>query len=149
MFAALNTDAGRQWLAAVIAALENAGWKPDVIIFDNVMSLLEGVQRDEEAWAAMMPTVRDITRQGIGQVWIDHTGHNRDRQYGSSTKAWAFDAVGVMKPLPTEQQGSADVAFELSFEAPHGKARRRNPDNTVDFETCVIRLEHDVWTSEP
>jgi hypothetical protein len=30
-----------------------------------------------------------------------------------------------------------------------GKARRRTPDNWADFETCIIRLKHDRWTSEP
>src|SRR4029077_12619441 len=79
-------------------------------------------------WNETLPLVGNLTARRIGQVWLDHTGHNTERQYGSSTKAWRFDAVGVMTPLPDDQRGRHEVAFTLSFEYP-GKARRRTPDN--------------------
>jgi hypothetical protein len=53
-----------------------------------------------------------------------------------------------MTPLPDDQRGRHEVAFTLSFEYP-GKARRRTPDNWADFETCIIWLKDDRWTSEP
>jgi hypothetical protein len=40
-----------------------------------------------------------LTANGIAQVWFDHTGHNAGQQYGSSTKAWRFDAAGIMSRL--------------------------------------------------
>ena len=140
----LNTEEGQNWLLALIGAVGGV----DVLILDNVMSLLEGIQKEEEAWSGVLPLVQRLTGKRIGQVWLDHTGHNTDRQYGSSTKAWRFDAVGVMTPLPADQKGKHEVAFGLSFEAP-GKARRRTPDNWADFETVTVRLADDRWTSQP
>jgi hypothetical protein len=95
-----------------------------------------------------MPLVQYLTARNIAQLWLDHTGWNTDRQYGSSTKAWPFDSVGVMAPLKDDQCMAREVAFTLSFEFP-GKARRRTPDNWADFETCIIRLKDGRWTSEP
>ncbi len=140
----LNTEAGHNWILALIAGLGGV----DVLVLDNVMSLLEGIQKEEEAWSGALPLVQRLTGKRIGQIWLDHTGHNQDRQYGSSTKAWRFDAVGVMTPLPADQKGKHEVAFGLSFEAP-GKARRRTPDNWADFETVTVRLADDRWTSQP
>ena len=95
-----------------------------------------------------LPLVASLTDRRIGQVWFDHTGHNSDRQYGSSTKAWRFDAVGCMVPLTGKQVDPRATAFTLSFDHP-GKARRRTPDNWRQFETQIVRLIDDKWTFEP
>jgi hypothetical protein len=117
-------------------------------MFDNVMSLISGDQKDEVPWSQTLPLVAELTRRGIAQVYLDHTGHNTDRQYGSSTKGWRMDAIGLMTPLPAgEYRARGEVAFNLSFEHP-GKARRRVMDNWSDFETTTIRLTEDRWTSE-
>jgi hypothetical protein len=42
-----------------------------------------------------------------------------------------------MTPLPDDQRGRHEVAFTLSFEYP-GKARRRTPDNWVDFDSPMV-----------
>jgi hypothetical protein len=140
----LNSEAGLNFLSALIAKLGGV----DVVIFDNVMSLIGGDQKDEIPWTETLPLVSSLTSKRIGQVWLDHTGHNTDRQYGSATKAWRMDAVGVMTPLSDDQRDRHEVAFSLSFEHP-GKARRRTPDNWADFETCTIRLKDDRWSSAP
>lgn len=139
----LNTEAGQKWLLALISALGGV----DVVIFDNVMSLIAGDQKDEIPWNETLPLVQALTTLRVGQVWLDHTGHNEGRQYGSSTKAWRFDAVALMTPIPDDQREQDEVGFTLSFEHP-GKARRRTPNNWRDFETCTVRLRHDEWTSE-
>ncbi len=138
---ALNTDPGHNFVLALIDALGGV----DVVIFDNVMSLVAGDQKDELSWSETLPLVQSLTARRIGQVWLDHTGHNSDRQYGSSTKAWRFDTVGVMKPLPDDKRQPREVAFTLSFDYP-GKARRRTPDNWAEFEPCTIRLADDRWS---
>jgi hypothetical protein len=137
----LNTEHGQRWIIALIDALGGM----DVVVFDNVMSLVVGNQKDEVPWSDTLPLVAALTARRIGQVWLDHTPHNTDRQYGSATKAWRFDAVGLMTPLPDDQRDKHEVAFVLSFEHP-GKARRRTPDNWQDFEACTIRLRDDTWT---
>lgn len=140
----LNTEAGQKWLLALIDALGGV----DVVIFDNVMSLVVGSQKDEVVWSETMPLIHSLTGRRIGQIWLDDTGWNTDRQYGSSTKPWHFDAAGVMTALPADQRAPHEVAFTLSFDDP-GKCRRRTPLNWADFETCIIRLKDDRWTSEP
>lgn len=138
----LNTEQGMNWTLALTAALGGV----DVVIFDNVMSLIAGDQKDEIPWSDTLPLVQKLTAKRIGQIWIDHTGHNTDRQYGSSTKAWRFDTVGIMAPLPEDQRNPHEAAFALTFEYP-GKARRRTPANWADFETVTVRLADDRWTS--
>jgi hypothetical protein len=142
-FEPLNTEAGHRWVKALLDELDGI----DVVIFDNVMSLTPGDQKDEMSWAGAQTLVQALTARRVGQIWLDHKGHTADHQYGSSTKAWRFDAVGNMNPLPAGQVAPDEMAFTLSFDAP-GKARRRTPDNWRDFETRTIRLRGDEWTSE-
>jgi hypothetical protein len=143
-FAPLNTAQGKDFVLELIGAVGGV----DAVVFDNVMSLVNGDQKDEVPWSDTLPLVAQLTKQKIAQIWADHTGHDKAKQYGSSTKAWRFDAVGIMAALPDEQRRAHEVAFTLSFQSP-GKARRRTPDNWQDFETHVIRLSEDQWTSEP
>src|SRR4051794_35457030 len=81
-FASLNTDEGRLFMLALLPAIGGV----DLIIFDNVMSVIAGSMKDEEAWLATVPLVTMLSGKQIGQLWLDHTGHNTDRQYGTSTK---------------------------------------------------------------
>lgn len=140
----LNTDAGQEFVVALVEMI-----KPDVVIFDNVMSLTPGVQKEEEAFAGAMPLVRWLSQRRIGQVWGDHMGRAGGHQYGPTTKSWTFDTNGMLDPLLGEKRAPQELAFTLSFEPPHGKARRRTPENWRDFETVIIRLKDDRWTGEP
>jgi hypothetical protein len=142
-FAALNTDNGRFFLLALIEAVGGV----DLLILDNVMSLITGDMKDEVPWTETLPLVSTLTDKRIGQLWCDHTGHNQDRQYGSSTKAWRFDVVGIMTPLADGQDSPSSTGFILSFDHP-GKARRRTPDNWTQFAPVTIRLQDDQWTTE-
>ena len=139
----LNTEAGQNFILTLIEKLGGV----DVVIFDNVMSLIAGDQKEEVPWSETLPLISGLTRKQIGQIWLDHTGHNTARQYGSSTKAWRFDAVGIMTELPEDQRNERETAFKLSFDAP-GKARRRAPDNWADFAPRTVRLTSDGWESE-
>jgi hypothetical protein len=143
MFEPLNTEAGQDFIKRLCTAL-----KPDVVIFDNVQALLTGVQKDEETWIPVLPLVAWLTKQRIGELWFDHTGHSAERQYGTATKSWRFDALGQMTPLPDDKREPGEMAFVLSFDPPAGKARRRTPDNWDEFAPHIIRLREDVWTSE-
>ncbi len=136
----LNFEEGQNFIYLLCDLL-----KPDVIIFDNVQSLLAGTMRDEEPWNDTLSLVDGLTRRRVAQVWLDHTGHNTARQYGSATKAWRFDLVGIMTTLPAEDRQGEAVAFKLSFDPPHGKARRRKPDNREQFAAQIIRLRDGRW----
>lgn len=135
----LNSPDGFTFIMKLIEAI-----RPEGIVFDNVMSLIIGDQKDELPWSDTLPLVAALTKQGIAQLWCDHAGHNADRQYGSSTKAWRFDTLMQMTPLPDDQRAPAETAFALTFQ----KARRRTPATWQDYEPCTIRLKDDRWTAE-
>jgi hypothetical protein len=139
----LNTEAGQNFIKRLCGII-----KPDVVIFDNVQALVAGVQKEEETWIPTLDLVLWLTAQRIGQIWFDHTGHSAERQYGTATKSWRFDVVGLMAPLSEDQRAPNETAFTLSFDPP-GKARRRTPDNWNEFAPHTIRLREDQWTSEP
>jgi hypothetical protein len=145
MLAPLNTEDGQRFVLRLVELV-----KPEGIAFDNTMSLVPGDQKDEVPWSGALSLVSELTKQGIAQIWLDHAGHNTDRQYGSSTKQWRMDAVGMMTPLAADQSREpGEAAFNLSFEPPAGKARRQTPENLGDFANVIIRLTDDQWTSEP
>jgi hypothetical protein len=142
--APLNTPQGHEFVMALVEAIGGV----DAVIFDNVMSLLAGDQREEVPWSDTIPLVERLTKARIGQVWLDHTGHKSTQQYGSSTKQWRFDSVAIMEAVTAGDRSQQELAFTLSFDAPAGKARRRTPANWQDFATCTVRLAEDAWTSE-
>jgi hypothetical protein len=139
----LNTEEGQNWLLALIDLVQ-----PDIVFLDNVMSLIAGVQKDEETWQQTLPLVLAITARGKSQVWADHTGWNTARQYGTSTKAWPFDAVGVLLRPSGIAAGERETVFDISFDPPGGKARNRDPDHWSDFSPHRLRLTADGWSSE-
>jgi hypothetical protein len=141
-WAPLNTPEGQSFIFRLCDVI-----RPDVVIFDNVQCLVAGDMREETPWRETLPLVNGLTRRGIGQVWFDHTGWDATRQYGTSTKAWQFDTVGILKPVPSAQVEPGELAFTLSFDPP-GKGRRRTPANWSDFGPCTIRFRNDRWTSE-
>jgi hypothetical protein len=138
-FAPLNTPEGQQSIDRVIA--EKMGGVVDLIIFDNVMSLLTGDMKDEESWRQTLPWIHDLTKRSIGQVWVHHTGHDQSRVYGTSTIRWQMDVHGHLEPLT---RADTDVSFTLTFP----KARERTPTNRADFAECSIALIDDRWTSQ-
>jgi hypothetical protein len=130
---ALNTDEGEEWFERVIK-----DWGYEFIIFDNVQSLLDGNLAEEETWKAIQPWITSLTSRGVGQLWIDHTGHDRSRHYGSSTKTWQMDTNMLLEEIEPTGGG---LAFKLKFL----KARERTPENRGDFATVIITLERDQW----
>jgi RecA-family ATPase len=84
----LNKEDGEKWLLAEIEAV-----KPDLIIFDNIMSLLVGSMSDPESWAPIILLMRKLTSMRIAQAWIHHTGHDESRSYGDKTREWQMDTV--------------------------------------------------------
>src|SRR5262249_38925866 len=80
----LNMLAGQKWLEAWIE--KRGGF--DLIIFDNIQSLLVGDMKDEEQWAQILPWIRSLTKHGIAQIWFHHTGHDESKSYGSKAREW-------------------------------------------------------------
>ena len=134
-FAPLNTAAG----AAILNGLIDKVGGVDGIVFDNVMSLIAGDMKEEEGWRQTLPLVTSLTKRGIAQVWLDHTGHDETRGYGTKTREWRMDNV---IHLTTVERPDSDVSFRLEFR----KARTRTPEMRRDFQDATIALVNDEWT---
>ncbi|WP_370143096.1 AAA family ATPase [Bradyrhizobium yuanmingense] len=130
----LNGSAGQQWLWREIEAV-----KPDLIIFDAIMSLLVGPLSEEETWLPMTPLIRQISSQRIGQVWLHHTGHDTSKGFGTKTMQWQLDTVLML----TKNDGDRSLTLEFS------KARLRRPETEGLFKPQTIRRDAPGWTSEP
>jgi hypothetical protein len=136
--APLNTEDGQGFVEALIDRLAPL----DFIFFDNIQALLLGDMKDEESWAQTLPWAKTLTRRSIGQLWFHHTGHDESRSYGTKTKEWQLDLVGLMKRV---EDATTDIAFGLEFT----KARERMPQNRADFEPVTVTLAGDAWHVEP
>lgn len=133
----LNTAEGQAFVLKLIDRIGGV----DAVFLDNRMSLLSGDMKEEQPWTDTMKLVKELTRRRIAQVWIDHTGHDTGRIYGTKTKEWQFDTVALMEKA---DRPGTDIAFSLKFE----KARRRKPSNRANFELITATLANDEWTVE-
>ena len=133
-FAPLNTPAGQQCIEAVLEILGDV----DLIIFDSIMFLLIGDQKDELAWSQTLPWVKSLTRRAIGQIWLHHTGHDETRSYGSKAREWQLDTVIHAEAV---QRDDTDVSFSLDFR----KARERTPETRAEFTQVRVALVDDQW----
>jgi hypothetical protein len=135
--APLNTKEGQRFIDRVVDPIGQI----DLIVFDNIQSLLTGNMIEEDSWADTLPWIRSLTQRKIGQLWIHHTGYDETHGYGTSTREWQFD-TGIL--LERVERPETDLAFILKFT----KARERTPDNRTDFEPTCITLINDQWSSE-
>jgi hypothetical protein len=126
----LNSEAGEKWLTAEIDAL-----KPDLIIFDNIMSLLVGSMSDPESWAPIILLMRKLTSQRIAQIWMHHTGHDASRSYGDKTREWQMDTV--VRLVADEENETVTLDFT--------KSRLRTPKTKDLYKPKVIACGPDGW----
>lgn len=132
----LNTPNGQKWLLAEIDAV-----KPDLIVFDNVMSLLIGKMADEESWTPVVPFTRQLTARRIAQIWVHHTGHDTTHGFGSKTREWQMDTVAIL----TREGAEEETSIRLEFT----KARLRTPTTAALFKPLVIKRDDHGWTAQP
>jgi hypothetical protein len=130
----LNKPEGQKWLWCEIEIV-----KPDLIIFDSLMCLLVSPLAEEETWQPCAPLIRQISARRIAQVWLNHTGHDPTRSFGTKTKEWEFDLVSMLSKVPND-----DTAVLLEFT----KARLRTPQTVGLFKPQLIRRLEYGWTTE-
>jgi hypothetical protein len=134
----LNDPQGQAWMDAFIEKVGGV----DLVIFDNIMSLLAGSPKDVEPWQATLPYALSLTTRRIGQIWIHHTGHDASRAYGDKSREWQMDTC---IHLDAVKRADTDVSFKAKFP----KARQRKPDNRADFADVMIALVNDEWQHTP
>jgi AAA domain len=130
----LNKPEGQTWLWHEIEAV-----KPDVIMFDSMMCLLVGPLAEEETWQPCAPLIRQLSARRIAQVWLNHTGHDTTRSFGTKTKEWEFDLVSMLSKHETD-----DTAVIHTFT----KARLRTPHTAGLFKPQLLRRTEQGWISE-
>jgi hypothetical protein len=133
----LNTLEGQAFLRAFIKKIGGL----DLIVFDNIMCLTLGDQKDPDVWQKTLPFALELTKANIGQIWIHHTGHDESRSYGDKTREWQMDTT---VHLDAAKRDDTDVSFTLKFE----KARERTPATRFDFQDVKIALVNDQWEHE-
>lgn len=115
--APLDTEEGQTWILSVVQAVG-----AELIVFDNLMTLVTGSLKDDETWKLVLPLARRLSAQRVAQIWVHHTGHDASRFYGSRTIIWQMTAA-----IHLEKVADLDTAigFKLSFQKARG--RRRDP----------------------
>jgi hypothetical protein len=136
-FAPLNSPEGQAFIEALIAEIGSV----DLIVFDNIMSLTAGDQKDTLPWQQTLPWALSLTKRSIGQIWIHHTGHDETRGYGDKAREWQMDTV---IHLEAAKRDDTDVSFTLSFK----KARERTPTTRADFQDVKIALVDNEWLGD-
>ena len=135
----LNTPIGQAWLRREIEAV-----LPDIVFFDNIMSLLLGSMAEEESWAPMRGFIRELTSRRIAQWWLGHA-NDAGKSFGTKTREWEMDAVIALSTLDGASDEPADsFAFQLEFR----KARLRTPQNAAQFAPLIVRPGAD-WEVTP
>jgi len=129
----LNTEAGQGWLWRAIAAVGDL----DAILFDSVAFLTTGDKTTEDSWAPIQPLTLKLSARGIGQVWLNHTGHNTDHGYGSKTKEWGMTAVLALKNNAKGTEAAQGASVHLKFD----KARERNKATWRQFDERAIAYD--------
>jgi hypothetical protein len=127
----LNTPTGEKWLWREIDAV-----KPDVIVSDSIMCLLEGSMSEEESWAPIKAMIRKISGRRIAQIWLHHTGHDTSKGFGTKTREWEMDTV-----LSLTKDAQNDEHLLMEFK----KARLRTPDTRSQFEPLKITCGAEGW----
>ena len=95
---------------------------------------------DEENWLTLKPLIQRISSQRIAQVWLDHTGHNTGRSYGTASKQWEMDAVLILsKPDPEAEE----IRVEFT------KKRLCRPETAHLFQPLSLTRDPVLgWTSK-
>jgi hypothetical protein len=137
----LNTPDGQAKLARLIK--QECGDKLDFVIFDSIMSLTTGSLKGSEAWASVLPLVKNLKARAIGQLWLHHTGYDTSHGYGDSTRTWQLDTEMLLEAIADKH----DLAFALKF----GAKQRRNthtPEMEADYSTRKVKLAKGEWTCD-
>jgi hypothetical protein len=134
-FQPLNTKEGQLLIERQIKIIGGV----DCIIFDNIMCLVSGDQKDEESWNEVTPWMRKLSQRDIAQVWLHHTGHDLTRSYGTKTREWQM--TNYIHFERADETNDRSLNFNLKFK----KAREWTPDTRQDFVDVQVRLDDGAW----
>lgn len=137
----LNTPEGQQQFDATLSTLAGQGFKPDLIVFDNIQSLLSGEMKEGEQWRETFSWSRQLAKRNTAQLWFHHTGHDESHSYGDKSREWGMDAFALMER--TKAPDLETLAFKLTFHKQ--RENDRTPQMIADFSTMVITRNRAGW----
>ena len=100
----LNRPGGWEWVMAMIDL-----YRPDLILLDNIQSLLAGDLLDLNDWRVIQKQMMGLTRRGITQIWFHHL-NAAGVSYGGETREWQMD-LGMKLTKVGKQGICADLSF--------------------------------------
>lgn len=111
-------------------------WKepPELLVLDNLSSLVGMVTDDPDSWNTLQAWLLDLRRRGIAVLLVHHAGKDGS-QRGTSRREDVLDIVLALR-RPSDYEAAQGARFELHFE----KARGLFGDSADPFEA---RLETD------
>ena len=133
----LDTEAGQRFM---LRQIERFG--AEFIIIDNLMASVAG-QVTEETWKAVEPFVFALSRRGVCQLWLHHTGHDKSRAYGTRTMAWKMTSTFHLHPLPDPL---ARISFEMRADKP---PRSLALEHRAEADAYHVRFADSGWASMP
>lgn len=132
----LDTRAGMAWVDEMIS-----GYRPDLIICDNIQALTAGEMKEADSWRGMLPWMQSITDRGIAQIWVHHANADGS-MYGDKTRGWQLDTVISLKRA---DDALAELSFDLDF---RGKHRDKSPENAAEYREGRVKLQGNRWYFE-
>lgn len=106
------------------------------VIIDNLMSVVGASLKEEDTWKKVEPIMTALTSARVGQLWLHHTGHNKNRFYGNSQVAWKMTAA-----IHIEQTSQEPLGISLKFHK--ARSRHKSPE---DYRTTDLTLASGRWS---
>lgn len=113
----------------------------DVLVLDNLSSLVSGAENEADAWQPMQTWLLWLRRRGLSIVLVHHAGKSGS-QRGTSKRLDTLDTV-VRLSRPEDYQSDEGARFVVSYD----KARGIFGDDAAAFE-AKLEEQHgaSVWT---
>lgn len=111
----LGVHIGQAWLMSTAA---RAGQPPDLLVLDNLASLVGTVTRDADRWTEMQRFILMMRRTGMATLIVHHT-NKKGFQRGTNRREDVLDLVMGLR-RPAEHQPSSGAHFEIHFEKARG-----------------------------
>lgn len=110
--------ADKEGQKALLAGWKEAGGKPDLLVLDNLSSLVGFSRNDPDPWMSMQRFLMVMRRIGVAVLVVHHA--NKDgHQRGTSRREDMLDLVLSIR-RPADYQPQEGARFELHFEKARG-----------------------------
>ena len=103
---------------------------------------------EEESWDPIKPLVRRLTSRRIAQIWLHHTGHDTSKGYGTKTREWELDTVGILTNASGDESEDDGDEAATKIQLEFTKKRLCTPANFKQFATKILTCSEDGFTFE-